>query len=579
MERGERMPATGWFIGQLIARQPLWYGLTAASWILFHTWPLLPGLLARAFFGLLEGRPVAGLNLPTIVLLLALGGLARAGAVLGATQAATRYRFAVRSWVVGNVLRRIFARPGARALPVSAGEAQSTLRDDVDGLWLISEWLYDMVAAALFAVGGLVVLLLVDPQVTLLVFLPMVAVIAIAHTVRQRLTAVREGSRDTAAAVSGAVGEIFGAVQAIVVAGAEERVLARLERLGRERQQAALRDRLQGLLLDGLFEQVASAGAGLVLLAAAGRMRSGDFSLGDFALFATYLMEVTSFTAFLGYLINTYRQSGVNLSRLAALLQGAPARELVAPPAPATSAAEPVGELERLAVVGLTCLHGESGRGIRGISFTLERGSFTVITGRMGSGKSTLVRALLGLLERQAGEIAWNGRPVADSGACFIPPRAAYTPQVPTLLSGSLEENILLGHPAGPGQLERAIHAAVLEPDLAAMPAGLQTQVGARGMKLSGGQVQRTAAARMLVREPDLLVVDDISSALDGATEALLWERLAARGATVLAVSHRRGALERADQILLLDEGELVGAGSLAELREHPLFQALQAGW
>ncbi|MBP1633268.1 MAG: transporter related protein, partial [Acidobacteria bacterium] len=163
-------------------------------------------------------------------------------------------------------------------------------------------------------------------------------------------------------------------------------------------------------------------------------------------------------------------------------------------------------------------------------------------------------------------------------GSFFVPPHAAYTPQVPRLFSLSLGDNLLLGRADPEERVEEAIHAAVLEPDLAAMPAGLATMVGPLGVRLSGGQVQRAAAARMFLRRPELLVVDDLSSALDVETERLLWERLIAErvGATSLVVSHRRPALRRADQIVLLEEGRVVAMGALEELLESsPEFRRL----
>jgi ATP-binding cassette subfamily B protein len=223
-----------------------------------------------------------------------------------------------------------------------------------------------------------------------------------------------------------------------------------------------------------------------------------------------------------------------------------------------------------LEVSGLTFRHPRSGRGVEGAGFDLTRGSLTVVTGRVGAGKTTLLRVLLGLLPRQAGEIRWNGAPIGDPGAVLVPPRCAYVPQTPGLFSDTLRGNVLLGLPEAAADLPGALRLAALERDLTALALGLDTPVGPRGVRLSGGQIHRTAAARALVREPELLVLDDLTSALDGETERALWEGLRRRrdatGLAILAVSHRREALERADRILVLEDGHITGAGALDEL-------------
>jgi ATP-binding cassette subfamily B protein len=193
-----------------------------------------------------------------------------------------------------------------------------------------------------------------------------------------------------------------------------------------------------------------------------------------------------------------------------------------------------------------------------------------------------LLRVLLGLLPAGTGEVKWNGRAVDDPAAFFVAPRAAFTSQVPRLFSDTLRDNILLGRPDEPERLAAAIYAAVLEPDLAQLAAGLDTVVGPRGVRLSGGQVQRTAAARTFVRGPELLVFDDLSSALDVETERELWQRLGGQlrngngdnggrgdeAITCLVVSHRQAVLRLADRIIVMKGGKVHAMGTLEELLE-----------
>jgi ATP-binding cassette subfamily B protein len=276
---------------------------------------------------------------------------------------------------------------------------------------------------------------------------------------------------------------------------------------------------------------------------------------------------VTAFPRWVARLMARHKQAGVSIERMAALLEGTAPEALVThgpvylhgdfPDVPYRRKTE-AQRLHTLEASGLRYHYPGTERGIHGIDLRLERGSFTVITGRIGAGKTTLLRTLLGLLPKAAGEIRWNGELVDDPATFLVPPRAAYTPQVPRLFSEPLRDNILMGLPEDRVDLSAALRLAVMEEDLAGMEEGLDTLLGPKGVRLSGGQVQRAAIARALVRRADLLVLDDVSSALDVHTERQLWDRLlAGRDRTLLVVSNRPATIARADQVVRLDQGRI----------------------
>jgi ATP-binding cassette subfamily B protein len=562
---------------QLILFSRGWFALCVVfSLIVYVLVPLPLGLATGAFFDALSGQQGAGLSTWTAIALLVSVQIVEAvsGPLLGnpASPLQQKSQVLMRRNLFAGVLRGY----GRYGLPESVGETISRFRDDPEIIADALDAVCDLIGRSLFAIAAAVVMWRIDPVITVTLFVPLLLISFQTEALGGKIMAYRAASRTATGRVTGFLGELFAAQLAIRVAGATANAITHLGELGDVRRQQALRDSVFAELLDSLNLNLVHFGTGLVLLLAAQAMRGGQFTVGNFALFVIYLDQLGWYPAEIGRLISDLKRIDVSFGRMSAIVPGEPTGALVTPepvylrgvlpelPPPPTRE-----RLERLEVRNLTSSAGsDAGARVADVSFMLTRGTVTALTGEIGSGKTTLLELMLGLLPRARGELWWNGRLVDDPASFFIPPQSGYTPQVPRLFSQTLRENLLLGRPEEVGTLRSAIHAAVLEPDVATLERGLDTLVGPRGVRLSGGQLQRAAAARMFLPRPELLVLDDLSSALDAETEAELWRRLFEHGRelTCLVVSHRPAVLRRADQILLMHAGRLRAIGTLDDL-------------
>ena len=543
-------------VARLASCRGRWYWIGTVGWVLWFVTPLGPGWLIGRLFHQLQVNGASG----HFWLLL--------GALLAAHVGASLLIFAAhRIYVQGveaakalvrvNIITAQLASGGAesaiRSVPV--GDILSRLRDDpFDVLFLIDNWV-DLLGAALFGLGAVILLARIDPLAAAAGIVPMLAVGFGNRLIGNLARRFRQRSRQATSAVGDFLNSTFEASLTVKLAGARADVLRRLDALNATRAHAAVRDNTWNELVWTVNTAAADVFVGIALVVAARR----NLDAGEITLFASYLAGMVWLPMRLGGIVVGRRRYQVSAARLDELMAPAdrgvdrlvehrPLPVLGGPSALAPTRGPSI-PLNRLDVDGLTVI----ARGLSDIAFSVPRGSLTVITGPVGSGKTSVLRAVIGLLEIDAGDVRWNGQRIEDRAAFFVPPNAAFVPQVPRLFAESLLDNLRLGHSLDDAAIAEAIGIAAFDRDVAGLPEGLDTLVGARGVRLSGGQAQRAAAARALAHRPELLILDDLTSALDVETELELWHRLAAVGATVLAASNRPAALARADVVVQLD--------------------------
>jgi ATP-binding cassette subfamily B protein len=332
----------------------------------------------------------------------------------------------------------------------------------------------------------------------------------------------------------------------------------------RERREAEISAIKATTVVDSLYTYIWQFGTIIVVLAGGYMVMKASLSAGELVAFIYYVVYLTFNMFDIGQFLVKSRQSAVSIDRLIEL-------EKVAPMVRDEGVVEADGNIRgHLVFSNVSFSFPESPRKIiDSVSIEARPGRKVALVGKVGSGKSWLVNLIPRYVDPSAGTITLDGHDLRDYGLDSLRRQVGYVPQEPALFSDTISNNVVFGRDwVSPADVEWAMQVSQLGQDLAGFPRGLDTQIGTRGMTISGGQKQRLALARALAGKPKILVLDDCTSALDLQTEAALWRNLeqVVPGMTVVMITHRTDTLEGADWIYVMDDGSVIESGRHGDL-------------
>jgi ABC-type bacteriocin/lantibiotic exporter with double-glycine peptidase domain len=565
LERGERFaPASDRslqrFIRSTLAeRWRLIAGLMAVSLLFQGMAFAVPALVA-----LVVDRVVPGASLSFLALALAGVPVFAAG-------------YALSAWVRGRAMSALVARVSHAwldrlyrhmlRLPLAyfQGRPVQDLVIRVQGVDMVLDEMLDQVVSAaldtLLAMTALVVLFTRYAQISGLVVAAIVLQAFIAWMARRQSLDAFVRDMITHTRLYTFTAETLGGIANVKMIGPEQLGPA-WQRFLNDRVEAGAQRRSRSALWDGMLSAAQASAPLLVLVAGAGMAVRGEATVGAVVGFYALAGVCLSPIARLATSAYHFRNMAEYLRRAYEVLERAPEPE---------STVAPDGE--RVAVDGAVELVDVSYRYspngddvVRGVSLTVDPGDTVVIVGKTGSGKSTLARVIATLYEPTSGEMRVDGRPLASFNRSDLRRRFGVVFQEDSVIAGSVLENVTFGRDIPIERVYAALETACLLEDVRAMPLGLATPVGSRGIHLSGGQRQRLCLARAVVHDPAVLILDEATSAIDRLTERRVYERLQRLSCTMVIVTHRLYVARDASRIVVMERGRIVESGSHQEL-------------
>jgi ATP-binding cassette, subfamily B, bacterial len=499
----------------------------------------------------------------------ALGGVA----VALATSSALRYFFVTKlgERVVADLRKATYAHilslDPAFFLMTRTGEVLSRLTTDIQ---IVENLLTTSISVSLrnilMLVGGLSYMVVVSPRLTGLILITFPFVIAPLFLFGRQVRRLTASTQDQFAQAVGTAGETLDALEIVQAFGREAAGAARFGEAVENSFRTSLRRMGARAVMTAAAITLVFGGVVWILWLGVNFAFNGDLTWGIFFQFALLAVLTASSVGALGDTWGDVQKAAGAMERVSDLLDARPG--IAAPSHPIALPAPPRGEV---ALENVTFAY--PGRpdlpAIRGFSLTVRPGERVALVGPSGAGKSTVFRLLLRFYDPQAGRVLLDGVDVREADPAEVRARLALVAQESPLFSGTALENVRFGREAASlTEVKAAVRAAQAEHFLAALPQGIDTQIGERARSLSGGQRQRLAIARALVRHAPILLLDEATSALDAENERLVQRALdeAMVGHTTLVIAHRLATVLKADRIVVMDEGRIVEEGSHHEL-------------
>jgi ATP-binding cassette subfamily B protein len=511
----------------------------------------------------LSGHQKVGLNIWTLVSLMAITGAMRICAWLIRVEASANFQTRISSNLVYNIFFHHFiSSPELKKIPKS-GQMLTVFKQETKVITDFILLLIGLIGNSIYGLIALITMAKINLPLTACICLPISMVILLVSLYKKNIIAVRNSARHATDRYSLFILDSFSCISTLKANKREKYVIERFNSLNDSRRTSDLKDNALNRYLNTTYYSIHTLAIGAILFLSSQTSIANGFTVGNLSLFIPYLIGIRLLVIAIGDFSSASKRTKLAIGRMDDVLNELGYDKLTKKNDELFSERTLENKknntdvFSKLEVKNLSYQYPDSKVGIFDICFDIKKGEIVVITGLLGSGKSTLLKVLFGELPKRTGQIILNDTTVPSlQGRSSI----FFLTQNASVFSYTLEENIKLGNQISQERFQNTINTASLDRDIGNMDSGFQTELGVKGFKLSGGQRKRVALARALASNSDLFVIDDLESTLDFETEKEIWNNLRTfinNDKALLVVSNSQFIIDIADKVIVLNEGKI----------------------